>query len=555
MSVEFDHPGNITGPLLAAAERLRAGTLDAAGFRDTRVMYGIYEQRQPGLYSVRVRLTAGRVRATQLKALAELASIHGVRRIHVTTRQGLQLHDVSLQVALQIAVGLTSLGLTSFGSGGKSVRSVVADPLSGLTPDEQFDVHPHAIALSNFLSSSLVCKQLHRKFKIAFSASRQDRAGACAADLGFVAELNQGSRGFRVFVAGGLGAGSLPAIELLPWVEASKVVQVSEAVLSLFTEMGQNANRRKARLRHLRERLGDDEFLRLCRARVAASRAVLLEAIDPDIEPENLPTTASPIAQSWSRLDGIFAQRPAGRYSVRLAPISGDLTPDGLKAIGCAAERFGSAVVRIGIEQELWITGVGGDSVEALNAELGSQGLGTAVERRQLVVACSGAASCRLGVLDARAAASAVEAQLQHCDVPGAREAIRISGCPNACGRHLVAKLGFAGGLTRAGDRQLPSYGVFVGGGLGSNGAKFARRCGAIPAKRLPDFIGALLRAGALAGRSVTDASFETVQSLSDEFARLPAEIPEDWFMDWGKEASKSKGLDGGGIPRESMLK
>lgn len=235
--------------------------------------------------------------------------------------------------------------------------------------------------------------------------------------------------------------------------------------------------------------------------------------------------------------EGILEEREPHRYSVRIAPRHGDITPEALLKLTEVVSEFTTSGAKIGFEQELWLTRVSGHLVERLFTQLDGQELGTPVERRQLIVACSGATTCQLGILRSRDAADAIEQHLKQQGATLRGEPIRISGCPNACSRHLVAQLGFEGRVKRVGSHRLPSYAVYWGGSRGPKAARLGANLGVIPAKRLPEFVCAVSRIEPGPNESTAERQ-QLLTALVEEFSTLPESIPSDWFLDFGSDSA-----------------
>jgi sulfite reductase (ferredoxin) len=515
--------------LHADAARFRSGELGPDQFRGLRVAQGIYEQRHAGRFMLRLRLTGGIVTFKQLESLALAAETSGDPRLHLTTRQDIQLHDLTLDATLQVQGELLGVGLTSYGSGGNTVRNVVVDPLSGLLVGDAFDVGPHAAALASRYLGPGRHPSLPRKFKIALSASDEDRGGAAVCDLGFIARRKGDALGFGVYVAGGLGRGPTVGLELASWAETSEIFGIADAIIRLFAERGDRVHRHRARLRHLRSDLGDEQFLLLCRQSMDSGRALEpASALPGGALADGIARGVSPAFGAVR--PGVISQREPGKFCLRLAPSQGDLSAASLRALVRIARGRCADRVRIGLEQDLWLSDVDAGDIERLQSELGGFGLGTPAERPIPVIACSGAATCQLGLLHSRGAANAIELRseaLRRLDIAGP---IRISGCPNACSRHLVAPLGFEGRTKRVQGRLMPHYAVFFGGSDRGAQARLGRNIGALPAKRLNEFVVALSQLPR--PLSASDAT-ECVAS----FATLPESIPEDWFFDWGSSS------------------
>ncbi|MGC4063894.1 MAG: nitrite/sulfite reductase [Polyangiaceae bacterium] len=517
--------------LHAEAARFRSGELAPDQFRGLRVAQGIYEQRRAGRFMLRLRMAGGYVTFNQLESLALAAEAVGGPRLHITTRQDIQLHDLTLEAALRVQGELLGVGLTSYGSGGNTVRNVVVDPLSGLMSGDAFDVGPHALALASRYLGPGRHPSLPRKFKMALSASDEDRGGAAVSDLGFVARRKGDALGFGVYVAGGLGQGATVGLELTSWVDADAIFDIADTMIRLFAERGDRVHRHRARLRHVRKDLGDEAFLDLCRQEIAkaAGRSVEpsrgIDAVAPGVATK----VDAPTALRDER-PGVFSQQEPGKVCVRLAPSQGDLSASSLQALVRIARGRCSDRLRLGLEQDLWLTHVESSELEGLLAELAGLGLGTPVERPSPVIACSGAATCQLGLLQSRGAANAVERQsdaLRRLELAGP---IRISGCPNACSRHLVAPLGFEGRTKRVQGRLMPHYSVFFGGTDRGAQATLGHKLGAVPAKRLDEFVVAL-------SQLPRPLSESDIAGCVSAFSELPETIPEDWFFDWGRSS------------------
>lgn len=501
------------------AAAFTAGTVNAETFRGQRVPQGLYEQRIANTYMLRIRLPGGLVTAAQLAGLAGLAQRNAHERLHLTTRQDLQVHGLALDAAVAFQQSLPGLGLSARGTGGNTVRNVTADPLAGVAGDEAFDVRPWALATTALLLDREGAESLPRKFKVVFSGSDADRAGAAVADLGFIARSRDGRPGFLVLVGGGLGGRPALALPLAEWIPAEDAALYADAIIGLFAAHGDRTNKAIARLRHVRHRLGEAAFLALCREWVDKRRAQGGSFPAPVALPPLAAAPGSALPAALAAVDGIQAERIAGRFSVRIAPPLGDLNAADLAAVAAAAAGHADTVLRAGLDQELWLTGVAGGDVPALLAALAGRNLGLPGSPRSRIPACAGADTCKLGLLRSRSCSTAIAERLQR---EGLRhDGIRISGCPNSCGRHLVADIGLEGRVRKVDGRLLPCFEVLSGGRHGASGASLGRKLGAVPAKRIPELIAAAARGGDL-------------PALVASYAVLPTPVPEDWFADWG---------------------
>ncbi|MDP2646574.1 MAG: nitrite/sulfite reductase, partial [Desulfobacterales bacterium] len=194
------------GALEAQIQKYEKKEITAKELRAWRVPFGVYEQRTKDTFMVRIRCSAGCVTPEQLKAVAQLSSRYGSDEIHVTTRQALQIHDVALKDVVEIIRQLKAIGLATRGGGGNTVRNIMASWDAGIAQDEPFDVLPYALSLTSRLISEPDSWILPRKYKISFSNTEKDNAMATFNDLGFISHIKNDVKGFRVYVAGGMGS-------------------------------------------------------------------------------------------------------------------------------------------------------------------------------------------------------------------------------------------------------------------------------------------------------------------------------------------------------------
>ncbi len=533
MNPEWKLPEKVERDTLAyrsQVETFLKGGLSSVAFRAYRVPMGIYEQRRSGTYMVRIRLGAGRASAAQLRRIAQLSQKHGNGVVHVTTRQDMQIHDVKIEETPDVLESLLEVGLSSRGGGGNTVRNVTACPRSGICPHETFDVTPHALALAQYLLQSDSSYNLPRKYKIAFSGCGQDCARAGVADLGFFAHRRNGMKGFAVYAGGGLGSDPAVAAEIDDFVEEHEIFEVAEAVKRLFDEYGDRANKHKARLRHVLARFGREEFVRLYRKERERIRRQGLEGETPGIA-EVPESPAGKVKRTERSKQDVLPEKNKGLYTVRFVLPLGDIPADDLMQVAQVAETYGTGVVRATQQQDLLIPSVLKAKLGAVRKELQHLRIGASADGLPKMVACTGASTCKLGLCLSRGLAQAIADTLAGQSGLGADGlTIRISGCPNSCGQHLLGDLGFQGHAQRVNGRLMPCYDVLAGAKMGEGSTRLAEPLGTLPAKRIPEFVAEALQAGVPAG--------ERLRELVQKYTELPAEaIPEDYYRDWGSEA------------------
>lgn len=484
------------------------GRLEAAALKGQRVPFGVYEQRKDNTYMVRIRCAGGAITPAQLKLVAELSRTYGAGSLHVTTRQELQIHDVALDNVVPIMRQLLAAGLSTRGGGGNTVRNILASSDAGVAPDEVFDVSPYAFALTSRLIGEPDSWLLPRKYKIAFSNSAKDTARAAFNDLGFIAKIHNRVKGFKVYVAGGMGTKSQVGHRLHEFVPDSEVYVIAEAIKRLFNKHGDRKNRHTARLRFVWNTLGEAKFREVYQQEMDALRQEGAASLSlphlpaPSLSRLNAPTLQRSTAPSpgfalW-RKRYVSAQKQAGLHSVLVPVFLGNLKSDSALALAEFLMPFGTDVVRATLDQNLCLRNLPETSLESVYALL-KDITPLASEPRFLgsAVACTGASTCKLGICLSGGALAAVLKALKTANLDLDRVAdlrLNLSGCPNTCGAHLAADLGFFGKMGRKGQTPYPAYGIMVGGTLGNGSTRMAQPAGDVSARDLPVFVTELLR-------------------------------------------------------------
>ncbi len=545
------------------ADDMPAGVLKAK-----RVPRGVYEQRNDGVYMLRVRVAGGALEASQAEELAALAEEYADGQLHVTTRQDLQLHDVAIEDTPAIMRRLMAVGLTSLGGGGNTVRNISACPYAGICGHENFDVTPFAQSVTEYLISLRGSYNLPRKYKIAFSGCASDCALAQVADLGFVAQIKNALPGFQIYAGGGMGANSRVADKLIEWIPASEVIRASEAVRRLFDQLGDRGNRNRARLRYVFEKIGPAEFRNRFWKKMELVSREGVPRYEKTTPINNSHTAASQGAPELSSSGGVHClpQRQEGFVAVHLhlplGFVSADdfaklakLTHDYSEENGLRTTRSQNLIVRFVRRERL-------DSFVQELLKLGSDMLATNPMR--CFVACAGAATCRLGLCMARGAASACSDQLASAGLDSKTLDdldIRINGCPNSCGQQPVAPIGFYGVAQRCEGRLMPCYRATFGGRCNQDGARLGAVAGQIPAKAMPALLVDIARdfeAGRMNGESF-DRYFDRqgnshFEKLVNSHAKTPAYSQDpEFYRDFGVDedfslAGRGAGECGAGV-------
>jgi len=531
-------------------------------FQRFRLQHGVYGQRQEGVQMVRIKIPWGGLTAEQLEALADLAQRTPRRIGHVTTRQNVQFHFVKLGEATEFLRHLETVGLTTREACGNTVRNVTAGACSGVCPQEVFDVTPYAEAVARFLLRNPMNQNLPRKFKIAFSGCPDDEGITAIHDIGGRAVLHQENglshRGFRLIVAGGLGPVPHHAQVLEEFTPADELLATVGAIVRVFDRFGNRENRSRARMKFVLQEFGVEKFRQLVfkeRTGLKSTMGGKFPAIDirdegppaPRSAPVAFPDLEDPAFQLWRRSNVRPQKQPGyGMVTVRLE--LGDFTPLQLRLLAFCAREFGDGTVRTTNQQNFLLRWISEEALVPLyrvlrRAELARSGADRLID----VTACPGADTCQLGITSSRGLALAIGRMVEEKHPDLAEEVggrIKISGCPNSCGQHHIATIGFYGGSKKFGGRQAPTYQMFLGGVWGDSTARFGQPTLRLPAKNIPNAIDRLLeiyKANRTNGESLFPflerfGPKQMVQNLA-EFTEIPSyEEAPDGFQDWGEE-------------------
>jgi sulfite reductase (NADPH) hemoprotein beta-component len=490
--------------------RFERGEMPAEDFRRFRLARGTYGQRQSDVNMIRIKIPQGIMHATQLERVGDLCEKYSRGFGHVTTRQNIQIHMVKLSEAAEIQRQLAEVGLTTKEACGNTVRNITGCPLAGTCSTEAFDITPYAEAVTRSFLRNPICQDLPRKFKVAFSGCATDCAQGAINDVGLQGRVQDGVRGFRVAVGGGLSTSPEDAHLLYEFLPADRLTAVIEAVIRVFDRTGNRKNKARARLKYVIRKRGFDGFRAEFDKELAAIRADGREVQPIEVPaPRALPTLemrGSPAAKGTPpagllafRASNVLAQRQVGYVTVVVRLVRGDLTGAQFRALAEVARSFGDGTARLTNDQNAVLRFIPQTEVRAVYEALAAADLARAGARTIAdVTACPGADTCNLAVTQSRELASSLSEALEAAEAAGSEAVsaasaldIKISGCPNSCGQHHVAAIGFHGTMKRVGDKTVPEYQLHLGGGIDGNGATFGRQIVKVPARRSAD---ALLR-------------------------------------------------------------
>jgi sulfite reductase beta subunit-like hemoprotein len=548
------------------------GAITAEQFRPFRLKHGTYGQRQPGFQMLRVKIAAGVLKAAQLRVLADIADEYSTGRGHLTTRENIQFHFVKLENVGAAMRLLADAGLTTREACGNTVRNVTGCPVAGICPGEAFDVTPYALGVSRYLLRHPDFHDLPRKFKIAFSGCEND--GDCAVagihDVGLIAQVrgNNGTsqRGFKVLVGGGLGSLPTEAAVLTDFLPEEELLPTIEAVLRVFLETGNRKNKLMARLKFVLRAKGIEELRRLVAEKRKVSTAPAEKFVVPSpIQPSLV--TIAPIPMSSAPTDtpadpeydrwaehNLMSQRQAGYGGVWIKLPAGTFHSSQMRGLAEVLDKNELSGVRIAVNQDLVIPWVPFDRVRTIYDELGALDLATPGARTiSDVTGCPGATTCNLGITRSLTLAEVLSQELNGYTDPEIQKLrIKISGCPNSCGHHHIADIGFYGNVRKIGEQQAPYYQLLLGGKVDAHGVRFARQIMAVPARPIPAIIRELLafyQHDRRAAETFSDWAGRTPDKTISERLRPFADVnssSEDIFVDWGDTETYSLKLGRG---------
>jgi len=481
----------------------RRGKINRDDFRRFRLQHGAYGSRMTDDYSmVRVKVPAGEIFPDQLERLAQISEAFSIGSAHVSTRQNVQLHWIALEDVSEVMRGLAEVGLTSREACGNSVRNVMCSPLAGVCTQEVFDPTPYALATAKFLLRNPMNQSLPRKFKLNFTCCEK-HGMARIVDIGLIPQKididGKTYTGFKIFLGGGLGAQSFVGHQLEEFTPEEDLLYTIISVIRVYDRMGNRENMARNRMRYLVNELGWEKFQNIVlkeRALVRVTQSVLVK-----LELDKIPEVHSKISissDSPSKPEGflrwiksnVIKQKQDGYNSVFLTLESGDVTANQLRAIAEITKDFSTeGRARTGFLQDIVFRWVKDEDLSKLYSKLLEVGLANAGALTMAsVIGCSGTTSCNLALTNSHRIAKEIQRRFLELKLDtddDLRDAtIKISGCPNSCGQHEIATIGFYGGGGRMGKEMYPLYTMSLGGRADEQ-AMLGLICMKVPAKRV----------------------------------------------------------------------
>lgn len=485
----------------------REGSLPEEKFRSLRLARGVYGQRQQGVQMVRIKLPYGKMTLAQWKRISEVSDKFATGNLHLTTRQDIQLHFVKLDRTPELWSLLEKDQLTIREACGNTVRNITASDHAGIDPDEPFDVTPYAHGAFEYFLRKPVCQDMGRKFKIAFSSSEADTALAYMHDVGAIPRIREvdgnEQRGFKIVIAGGLGAQPFLAQTTHEFLEEDLLIPYIESVLRVFDRYGERSSRHKARMKFLLQKIGLEAFnilvqeeqksLTYQRYHIDTSRFENIAVPEGGFVASNV-TIQNPFKFELWKKTNLIKQKQEGFFGVYVRVPLGNISSVTTRSLIEKLRPVIADDVRVTINQGLLFRFVKPEHIEYLYGVLEAEGLaepgfGSTAD----IIACPGTDTCNLGIASSTGI-SAVLSEVVEDEFPEFLEnkeiSVKISGCMNSCGQHGMASIGFHGSSLKAKGKILPALQVLVGGAnLGSGEGRIADKVIKVPSKRGPDVL------------------------------------------------------------------
>lgn len=493
----------------------RQGKLADDDFRRFRLQHGAYGSRlRPDYSMIRIKVPSGEITPEQLEKIATLSEAFSIGSAHVSTRQNIQLHWVQLEDVSEVMRGLVEVGLTTREACGNTVRNVMCSHFAGVCSNEVFDATPYSTAIAKFLLRNPMSQNLPRKFKINFGCCNKHGLVRIA-DIGLVPDLRDGKKGFRIYLGGGLGAASFIGHLLEDFTSEEQLLSTCMATIRLFDRLGNRDNMARNRMRYLVNEIGWEKFQKM----VLKERAIVEMTVseftknlyqvnfDDSYVPlkkstkyNNLPIVETNISTTSNGYDrwlhtNVVPQKQENYFTIFITLGAGDITSSQLRSLALLIRKFSSeSIARNTPQQNFAIRYIYNNDLPAVYKKLMAIGLANpGALTITSAVGCSGTTSCNLAITNSHRLAKEVQRTLLELgfDVDNdlRNSTIKISGCPNSCGQHEIATIGFFGGAARIENSMAPVYTMLFGGNGYEDEGKLGKAIMRVPAKRVIDVI------------------------------------------------------------------
>ncbi|WBX72200.1 nitrite reductase [Tenacibaculum retecalamus] len=544
----------------------KEGKIDEERFRSLRLARGVYGQRQFGVQMIRIKLPYGKVTSEQLHRISDVSDEYSRGRLHITTRQDIQIHHVSLDRTPELWAQLEKDDITLREACGNAVRNITASETAGIDVNESFDVSPYADATFKFFLRNPICQEMGRKFKMSFSGTDDDTAISFIHDLGFIAKIKTENgvtkKGFKVLLGGGLGSQPRHADVIYDFLEEDVLIPTIEGVLRIFDRFGERAKRAKARLKFLVKELGVEAFLQLVSDEVNALENKTFKVDTTEFEKPTLfqeitiPSVKIEDEEAYDKWKetNVIKQKQEGLFAIGIKVHLGDFYTPKARLLADLVKKYAANEIRLTLRQNILIRHIKEELLPFFYVELQKLGFAKAGYNSTAdITACPGTDTCNLGISSSTGIAVELEKVLEEeypAYLNNKEIAIKISGCMNACGQHNMAHIGFQGMSIKVGNLQVPALQILIGGGiLGDGKGRFSDKLVKIPSKKGPEALRVLLNNVAenqqeketfleYYDRQGKTYFYDLLKKLSDTSDLVPSD-----FIDWGHSENYVKAI------------
>lgn len=448
---------------------------------------GVYAERGGQSFMIRLRTNSGVLKLNHLKLISNFLEKYNIPQLHLTTRQAIQLHKLSIDNVCDIMSESIDHQLYTRGGGGNFPRNVSLSVMSGVEKNEAFDVTEFALEVGKYLMGQITSYHLPRKLKIAFSSSDRDGGNATFNDLGFMAVTENGKPYFKLYVAGGLGSNPEVALEYDKLIETKDILYHVEAMTQLFIAEGDYKNKAKARTRYIPKRMGVENFFKAYEKHLAAVKEKLnLEVNIPVV----LSKTLENYSHKLSETDCLIHQRQNNLYTVVIHPLNGQLPSNNFNEIVNFLTENENTEARLSMTESIYVRNLTEEQAIKLLDMTKEIRMANKVQQS---VSCIGVPTCQMGIEQSQTLISNILNELKENNIHEEfLPSIHVSGCQNSCARHQISDIGFAGGKRKVGDNLEDVFDLYVGGKCGKGITKLGKKVGTIVMKNIPTFISEL---------------------------------------------------------------
>ena len=473
-----------------------------------RTSFALYtEGRKKGTYMIRPRFFESKIDIEDFEYLLDVVQKYCDKRLHLTTRQDFQLHGIEKENLPDLLEAISKRGFFTKATCGDSTRAVITPETTGFE-EEVFDVSPHAKIVTDYILNGREFMHLPRKYKIAFSNKEENSLYAKINDIGFQAVIQDGKKGFRVYVGGGIGPISTNAIILREFIEEDEFLYYIHAIRNVFNDHGNRKIRARARLRYVLINLGEEKFLELCNEYISNfyaekgdslrvytrklldEREILdkekkLEKIEIFSDGENTDENVKNDGFAKSN-ENIVAGKRKGEYGYYLRPARGNIyKEDGEKLIKFVKSLDYKVELKLTSFQSILVRGLKKEDVLKLKEIMEEY-----YDENEFFnsYSCIGSTTCNVGILDTPPILDYIFKYFENeekRELTNYLPQIKIAGCPNSCATPQIAKLGFSGRRKKDGEY----FAIFARGEFTGKTVKLNEIVGEIKASKIPYFL------------------------------------------------------------------